>query len=108
MKEEAKKGSKGSNVMSGKALFKYDSTLFQDDENAADDDFYDEVIDEVEESKEEEERFVLNNGNDDAEYDKNHVATSSENGKAKVEVDANLFNEGEGGAAEEEEPDFDS
>jgi hypothetical protein len=28
MKEEAKKGAKGSNVMSGKALFKYDSSLF--------------------------------------------------------------------------------
>jgi hypothetical protein len=38
MKEEAKKaGSKGGfNVLSGKALFKYDPTLFKDDEDAAD------------------------------------------------------------------------
>ena len=49
MKEEAKKGSKGSTVMSGKALFKYDPTLFQDDELAADEKFYDEVIDELDE-----------------------------------------------------------
>lgn len=58
MKEEAKKaGSKGgSGILSGRALFKYDPTLFQDDEAAADQDLYEERNeDELEEVKEEEE-----------------------------------------------------
>jgi len=38
MKEESKKtGGKGTNILSGKALFTYDPSLFKDDENAADD-----------------------------------------------------------------------
>jgi hypothetical protein len=73
-KEEQKKSTKGNTVMSGKALFKYDATLFQDDEDAADDKFYDEIIEEAEETKEEDEKFVLNSANDDAEYDKNNAA----------------------------------
>lgn len=37
MKEEEKKVSnKKTNIMSGRALFKYDPTLFTDDEEAAD------------------------------------------------------------------------
>jgi len=41
MKEEAKKSSsKGYNIMSGKALFKYDPSLFKDDDEAADEDIY--------------------------------------------------------------------
>lgn len=41
MKEEAKKaGSKGYNILSGRALFKYDPTLFKDDEDAAAEDIY--------------------------------------------------------------------
>jgi hypothetical protein len=44
MKEEAKKASSkgGSNILSGKALFKYDPTLFKDDEDAADEKLYEE------------------------------------------------------------------
>lgn len=34
--------------MSGKALFKYDPTLFADDDNAADEDTYEERNDELE------------------------------------------------------------
>lgn len=60
MKEEVKKGGKNT-VMSGKALFKYDPSLFQDDEQAADEKFYEEIIDEEEESKEEEEKVDTNN-----------------------------------------------
>lgn len=49
MKEEAKKASsKGNNIMSGKALFKYDPTLFQDDENAADEKIYEEREEDIE------------------------------------------------------------
>ena len=43
--------------MSGKALFSFDPTIFQDDENAVDDDMYDDAEDEnkpKEEGKEEE------------------------------------------------------
>lgn len=46
-KEEEKKGGK-KNVLSGKALFKYDPNLFQDDEDAADQDIYEERNDEEE------------------------------------------------------------
>jgi hypothetical protein len=48
MAEEAKKtkgkGKGGAaGIMSGKALFTYDPTLFKDDENAVDDNLYDEA-----------------------------------------------------------------
>jgi hypothetical protein len=61
MKEEAKKagGKGGSNILSGRALFKYDPNLFQDDEAAADGDLYEERNEEDEEEKKED------NGNDD-------------------------------------------
>ena len=83
IKEESKKGEKkGTNFMSGRALFKYDPTLFQDDEAAAGQDTYDDRIDEEEESKEQEiTKKSLRDGN--------------------VAVDADLFQ-----AGEEEEPDF--
>ena len=56
MKEEAKKvGGKGSNILSGRALFKYDPNLFQDDEAAADGDVYEERNEDEEEEKKEEE-----------------------------------------------------
>ena len=58
--EEAKKtGSKGHNILSGRALFKYDPNLFQDDDEAADANIYDErnededaIIEEVKEEQE--------------------------------------------------------
>lgn len=56
MKEETKKGSKsgGHNILSGKALFKYDPNLFQDDEDAADEKIYEErEEDELEEERKE-------------------------------------------------------
>jgi len=61
MKEEAEKagGKGGSNILSGRALFKYDPNLFQDDEAAADGDLYEERKEEDEEEKKED------NGNDD-------------------------------------------
>jgi hypothetical protein len=48
MAEEAKKTKgkgkgAGAGIMSGKALFTYDPTLFKDDENAVDDNLYDEA-----------------------------------------------------------------
>ena len=47
MAEEAKKAkSKKSNIMSGKALFTYDPTLFKDDDDAVDDDLYEEANEE--------------------------------------------------------------
>ena len=76
--EAAKKsGNKGLHVMSGRMLFKYDPSLFKDDENALDAEMYEvQEEDEEEETKEEEE----------------------------AKVDTELFKE-EG--AQEEEPDFD-
>lgn len=56
MKEEAKKvGGKGSNILSGRALFKYDPNLFQDDEAAADGDVYEERNEDEEEEEKKEE-----------------------------------------------------
>lgn len=57
MVEESKKiGSKATHILSGKALFKYDPTLFKDDEEAADEKVYEEreELEEEEEKKEEE------------------------------------------------------
>jgi hypothetical protein len=55
MKEEAKKaGSKGgSGILSGRALFKFDPNLFQDDEAAAGHDLYEERNEEDDEEEEE-------------------------------------------------------
>lgn len=50
MKEESKKAT-GKNIMSGRALFKYDPNLFKDDDDAADEKVYEEVDEEEEESK---------------------------------------------------------
>jgi len=58
MKEEAKKaGSKGTNILSGRALFKYDPTLFKDDEEAADENVYVERDEEYEEEEEQKENL---------------------------------------------------
>ena len=53
MKEEAKKaGSKGgAGILSGRALFKFDPNLFQDDEAAAGEDLYEERNEEEEEEE---------------------------------------------------------
>ena len=53
MAEEAKSKKKGKNaggIMSGKALFTYDPTLFKDDDDAVDDDLYEEAGNENEET----------------------------------------------------------
>jgi hypothetical protein len=51
MEAEVKKGSKGKkgSIMSGKALFTYDPTLFKDDEDAVDDDLYEDRVESEEE-----------------------------------------------------------
>ena len=76
MKEEAKKAVKGNTVMSGKALFKYDPTLFQDDEQAADEKFYEEIIDEVDEKHEEEKTQKNIYGKDDDNEENGDGVTS--------------------------------
>ena len=57
IKEEAKKVGQKSNIFTGKALFKYDPTLFKDDEDAADANIYEERSDEDEEEKKETENI---------------------------------------------------
>ena len=50
MKEESKKtGKSGSSVLSGRMLFKFDPTLFQDDEAAVEGDLYEERNDDDDE-----------------------------------------------------------
>lgn len=77
MKEESKKaGSKGGhNILSGKALFKYDPTLFKDDENAADEKIYEEREEEFdgeEEKKDNELRQI-----EEAEKDTGMIKSST-------------------------------
>lgn len=79
MLEESKKGSKGQNVLSGKALFQYDPTMFQDDEEAADMETYEER-EEEEEKKEEE-----------PDYTKNGHTNGGIDGQDGQNVDTNLF-----------------
>lgn len=105
MKEEEKKsGKKGHHFMSGRALFKFDPTLFKDDEEAAGTDVYEEVeeggaLDAVqEEQKSEDEGEFEKVGHDDQEERK------SEDGREEATVDTDLFKQEDG---VEEEPDFD-
>ena len=105
MKEEAKKvGGKGSNILSGRALFKYDPNLFQDDEAAADGDVYEERNEDEEEEKKEEDGNI--EGDDKEE--RKEESDGEDNYNSDANVDEALFQQeapGEGG--EEEEPDFD-
>lgn len=102
IKEESKKaggkGQAGAGILSGRALFKYDPNLFQDDEAAADGDLYEERNEEDEEEKKE---------NAD---DGNAIGEDGEERKEEEsKVDASLFYQqaaNENGE-EEEEPDFD-
>ena len=64
MREEAKKASgKGSSILSGRALFKFDPNLFQDDEAAADGDIYEERNESEEEDQDEKKKPL--DGDDD-------------------------------------------
>ena len=104
MKEEVKKaGAKGgAGILSGRALFKYDPTLFQDDEAAAAGDVYEERNEEEEEDKQEE--GVIEGGADDADGD---VQGATEDGVGAVDEDLFKGGAAEEGGEEEEEPDFD-
>ena len=85
VKEEEKKGSKGKNVMSGKALFKYDPNLFMDDEDAADEAIYEERED-MEEDQVEEVKENYRDG------DMEMIKSSTEkNDTTAAAVDADLF-----------------
>ena len=91
--QAAGKKNKGGGILSGKALFTYDPTLFQDDDGAADDNQYEERVDsDIEEETKEEEPKKINDNN------KQH----EEN---KIEVDEELFKDDD--AMDEEEVDFD-
>lgn len=101
MKVEVKKtGGRGTNILSGRALFKYDPTLFTDDDAAADETTYearDEELEAVEESKEEETLEEFRNGNKNG-------ANNNEDGHAGV--DTGLFAQ-ENVEENGEEPNFD-
>lgn len=86
VKEEEKKGSKGKNVMSGKALFKYDPNLFQDDEDAADEKIYEER-EELEEDQEEETKENYR----DLEDGEMIKSSTEKNETTATTVDADLF-----------------
>ena len=90
MKEEAKKagGKGGSGILSGRALFKFDPTLFQDDEAAADSAVYEERAEDEEDAPAKEE-----------------VESEGEERKEAEGVDKALFQQEDG--QQEEEPDFD-
>ena len=102
MREEAKgkeKGQKGAGVLSGRMLFKYDPTLFQDDEAAAEGDIY-------EERNEEEEEDPVTKPVEEEEMQEGAAAARRDQEEEKVnteEVDTELFQDGQ---EEEEEPDF--
>ena len=98
MKEEAKKtGGKGTGILSGRALFKFDPTLFQDDEAAADGTVYEERNEDEEDVKKPDDLREGQAQNGDEE-------TKNDEGNA---VDKALFQQVADGEGEEEEPDFD-
>lgn len=90
MKEEEKKGAKGKNIMSGKALFKYDPTLFKDDEDAADEKIYEER-EELEEEKEEESKAVYRDFEDGEMLKSSGDGQDGDATAATANVDADLF-----------------
>lgn len=94
--EEAKVSGKKSNILSGRMLFKFDPTLFQDDEAAADANIY-------EERNEEEDDTAMGEGTDGAAT---AMKSDDEDGDEDHKVDQELFKQEEG-QGEEEEPDFD-
>jgi len=107
-REEEKKGGK-KNILSGKALFKYDPTLFQDDENAADQDIYEERVEE-EEEKAEESKAVYQDFEDGEAVKTGDAENGNHNGDAGVStnhLDADLFKQENMDGQAEEEPDFD-
>ena len=114
MKEEAKKNasSKGTNVLSGRALFKYDPNLFQDDEDAAAGDIYEERNEEEEEEKKQGEVDGQVDQGDDEDgetEDKSKpigMIKAGGGGGASATVDTDLFAQEQAGA-DEEEPEFD-
>lgn len=88
MAKGQKGGAKNFGFMSGKALFTYDPTLFQDDDGAVDDDKYEERS---------------------SDSEKAEIETKEQIEESKVEepeVDESLFAQGDA-AAEDEDVDFD-
>ena len=107
MKEEAKKSasSKGAGILSGRALFKFDPTLFQDDEEAAGEDIYEERNEEEEEEQKEQKDGQSDNEEDQTDDATKPVGMIKAGGKSAA-VDTDLFAQEQAGA-EEEEPEFD-
>ena len=101
LEAEKAKGSKGKAVLSGKALFTYDPTLFQDDDGAADDNAYDERSDsDNEESKQE----VMPKKQQQQKDEESKEQQPKIIGQKEPEVDEDLFKDA---GEEEEEVDFD-
>jgi len=112
MKEESKKSGKsgaGTGILSGRALFKYDPTLFQDDEAAADAQIYEEREEDEQDQEEKKEDGVIEESDNlrDGQSDNGEEGEDGEH-RGGAGVDEELFKDGAGGAGEdEEEPDFD-
>lgn len=114
MKEEAKAGNKkGFNILSGKALFKYDPTLFKDDEEAADEDIYQERTEE-EEEEEKKQQEQLRDGDDNFDEEEERLRQEEELRKrqdqeetkeGEAAVDKDLFAQ-EADENDDEEVDF--
>ena len=100
MKEVQKATGKGTSILSGRALFKYDATLFVDDEEAADEETYNER---TEEEEKKEEDGVDGSGKMKIENGVSHSEERKQEDEA--EVDQELFKQQVD--EEEEEPDFD-
>lgn len=85
----------GAGFMSGKALFTYDPSLFQDDDGAVDEDKYEERSDD--------EMTINTTQNQQVEESKSQDGDGSD--KNEPEVDEELFNQEDGAA--DEDVDFD-
>lgn len=80
-------------MLSGKALFKYDPTLFRDDEDAADEKIYEEREEEEEEERKESDVIRNGNANNGGPVDmiKSSVPTNNGSAADDTKVDADLF-----------------
>ena len=95
--EKTKGKGKSSHILSGKALFKYDPTLFKDDDNAADEKLYEEraELDVIEEGKEEETKEEYEARNNEERKEGEEEEGEENEGiikkQGEVAVDTNLF-----------------
>jgi len=99
--EEAKKHSKGVNLLSGRALFSFDPTMFADDDDAVDGEAYDEREEEGQEEEEGERKYNIDEQGEDDEEEKEEEDGEEQNDYQQLEEDNGEQNDENDGQVEQ-------